>query len=78
MTQQQFLTMNTVSSNKEVALFTDNEQDGVGYGQTLGADRAQIRLSYRLSCPVPVGTTDFGDLIRRAQASKAQNRESLK
>jgi len=35
MTQQQFLTMNTVSSNKEVALFTDNETGRGGYGQTL-------------------------------------------
>ena len=32
MTQQQFHTMDTVKSNKEVALFTDNEQDGVVMG----------------------------------------------
>src|SRR6266700_5297980 len=33
MTQQQFLTMNTVQSNKQIALFTDNEQDGVTMGK---------------------------------------------
>ena len=29
MTEQQFLTMDQVESNKKVALFTDNEQDGI-------------------------------------------------
>ena len=31
-TRQQFLTMDSVTSNKKVALFTDNEQDGIIMG----------------------------------------------
>jgi branched-chain amino acid transport system substrate-binding protein len=72
MTQQQFLTMNTVSSNKKIALFTDNEQDGVVMGglweQT--AKKFGYEIAYHAS--FPVGTTDYSDLIRRAQAAKAE------
>ncbi|HLI88738.1 MAG TPA: amino acid ABC transporter substrate-binding protein [Ktedonobacteraceae bacterium] len=72
MTQQQFLTMNTVQSNHKVALFTDNEQDGVVMGQlwTQNAPKFGYQIAYHAS--FPVGTTDYGDLIRRAQASGAQ------
>jgi branched-chain amino acid transport system substrate-binding protein len=72
MTQQQFLTMNTVNSNHRVALFTDNEQDGVVMGQlwTQNAPKFGYTIAYHAN--FPVGTTDYGDLIRRAQAANAQ------
>lgn len=72
MTRQQFLTMNTVSSNHRVALFTDNEQDGVVMGQlwTQNAPKFGYTIAYHAN--FPVGTTDYGDLIRRAQAATAQ------
>jgi branched-chain amino acid transport system substrate-binding protein len=72
MTQQQFLTINTVQSNHRVALFTDNEQDGVVMGQlwTQNAPKFGYTIAYHAN--FPVGTTDYGDLIRRAQAAKAQ------
>jgi branched-chain amino acid transport system substrate-binding protein len=72
MTQQQFLTMNTVKSNHKVALFTDNEQDGVVMGQLWTKNASQFGYQIAYHASFPVGTTDFGDLIRRAQASGAQ------
>jgi branched-chain amino acid transport system substrate-binding protein len=72
MTQQQFLTMNTVSSNKKVALFTDNEQDGVTMGKLWEETAPKFGYTIAYHAQFPVGTTDFGDLIRRAQAAKAE------
>jgi branched-chain amino acid transport system substrate-binding protein len=72
MTQQQFLTMNTVKSNKQIALFTDNEQDGVVMGKLWEQTASKFGYHIAYHAQFPVGTTDYGDLIRRAQASKAQ------
>ena len=72
MTQQQFHTMDTVKSNKEVALFTDNEQDGVVMGGLWEQNAKKFGYHVAYHANFPVGTTDFGDLIRRAQSAKAQ------
>ncbi|MBA2394974.1 MAG: amino acid ABC transporter substrate-binding protein [Ktedonobacteraceae bacterium] len=72
MTQQQFHTMDTVKSNKEVALFTDNEQDGVVMGGLWEQNAKKFGYHVAYHASFPVGTTDFGDLIRRAQSAKAQ------
>ncbi len=72
MTQQQFHTMDTVQSNKEVALFTDNEQDGVVMGGLWEQNAKKFGYHVAYHANFPVGTTDFGDLIRRAQSAKAQ------
>lgn len=72
MTQQQFLTMNTVSSNRKVALFTDNEQDGVVMGGLWEKNAQKFGYTVVYHANFPVGTLDYGDLIRRAQASQAQ------
>jgi branched-chain amino acid transport system substrate-binding protein len=72
MTQQQFLTMNTVSSNHRVALFTDNEQDGVVMGKLWTENAPKFGYTIAYHADFPVGTTDYGDLIRRAQAADAQ------
>ncbi len=72
MTNQQFLTMNTVSSNHKVALFTDNEQDGVVMGSLWEKNAVKYGYNVVYHASFPVGTTDYGDLIRRAQASQAQ------
>jgi len=72
MTQQQFLTMNTVASNKRIALFTDNEQDGVVMGKLWEETAPKMGYTIAYHATFPVGTTDFGDLIRRAQAAKAE------
>lgn len=73
MTTQQFKTMRTVGgANHRVALFTDNEQDGVVMGGlwTQNASKYGFTIAYHAS--FPVGTTDFGDLIRKAQGAHAQ------
>jgi branched-chain amino acid transport system substrate-binding protein len=72
MTQQQYLTMNTVNSNHRVALFTDNEQDGVVMGGLWTQNAAKFGYTIAYHANFPVGTTDYGDLIRRAQAANAQ------
>lgn len=72
MTNQQFLTMNTVNSNHRVALFTDNEQDGVVMGGLWEKNAIKYGYNVVYHANFPVGTTDYGDLIRRAQASQAQ------
>ncbi len=72
MTQQQFLTMNTVNSNHRIALFTDNEQDGVVMGGLWTQNAAKFGYAIAYHANFPVGTTDYGDLIRRAQAANAQ------
>ncbi len=72
MTNQQFLTMNTVNSNHKVALFTDNEQDGVVMGGLWEKNAVKYGYTIAYHANFPVGTTDYGDLIRRAQASQAQ------
>lgn len=72
MSRQQMLTMNMEKSNRKIALFTDNEQDGIIQGKlwTKYAPEYKYKIVYHAS--FPVGTTDYGDLIRRAQAGNAQ------
>lgn len=72
MTKQQWLTMNTVSSNRRVALFTDNEQDGVVMGGLWTQNAAKFGYTIAYHASFPVGTTDYSDLIRRAQAANTQ------
>lgn len=72
MTDQQFLTMNTVASNKKVALFTDNEQDGVVMGGLWNDKAKKFGYNVVYHAKFPVGTTDYGDLIRNAKAAGAE------
>jgi branched-chain amino acid transport system substrate-binding protein len=71
MTRLQFQTMDTVASDKKVALFTDQEQDG----QTMGAlwEKAAPANGYQIAyhASFPVGTTDYSDFVRKAQAAGA-------
>lgn len=72
MTKQQFLTMNTVESNRKVALFTDNEQDGVVMGNLWEKNAPEFGYKIAYHARFPVGTTEYGDLIRRAHAESAE------
>lgn len=71
MTRQQFLTLNTVETNRKVALFTDNEQDGVVMGGLWNKNAKEFNYEVVYHARFPVGTTEYGDLIRRAQEGKA-------
>lgn len=72
MTEQQFLTMDMVESNHKVALFTDNEQDGVVMGGLWEEKAPQFGYEIVYRANFPVGTTEYGDLIRRAQEAEAE------
>jgi branched-chain amino acid transport system substrate-binding protein len=72
MTQQQFLTMDMVESNKKVALFTDNEQDGVVMGGLWEENAPQFGYEIVYHADFPVGTTEYGDMIRQAQDAEAE------
>ena len=72
MTEQQFLTMDTVESNKKVALFTDNEQDGVVMGGLWEEKAPEFGYEIVYRANFPVGTTEYGDLIRNAQEAEAE------
>ncbi len=72
MTKQQFLIMDSVKSNKKVALFTDNEQDGVVMGMLWNKNAPKLGYEIVYHAKFPIGTTDYGDLIRRAKAAGAE------
>ncbi len=72
MTRQQMLTMNTVKSNRKVALFTDNEQDGVVMGRLWNKNAKELGYEVVYHAKFPVGTTEYGDLIRRSMEAKAE------
>lgn len=72
MTEQQFLTMDQVESNKKVALFTDNEQDGIVMGGLWEEKAPEFGYEIVYHADFPVGTTEYGDLIRRAQEAEAE------
>ncbi len=72
MTEQQFLTMDLVDSNKKVALFTDNEQDGVVMGGLWEEKAPEFGYEIVYHADFPVGTTEYGDMIRRAQEAEAE------
>ena len=71
MTDQQFLTLSTLKTNKKVALFTDNEQDGVIMGGLWEEKAAKFGFKIVYHAKFPVGTSDYGDLIRKAQEAGA-------
>ena len=72
MTRQQFLTMDLVDSNKKVALFTDNEQDGVVMGGLWEQNAPEMGYEVVYHADFPVGTTEYGDMIRQAQDAEAE------
>ena len=71
MAKQQFLTMNTVQSNKKVALFTDNTPDGAIQGSLWKKFAPEMGYAIVADASFPVGTNDFGDMIRRAKEANA-------
>jgi branched-chain amino acid transport system substrate-binding protein len=72
MTKLQFQTMNTVSSNHKVALFTDAEQDGVAMGGLWEKNAPSFGYNVVYHAKFPVGTTNYNDMIRQAQDADAE------
>ena len=72
LTKLQFLVMNTVQSNKKVALLVDNTPDGSVMGGLWKKTAPEMGYTIAAEGVFPVGTTDFGDIIRRAQEVGAE------
>ncbi len=72
MTDTQFEAANLVETNKKVALFTDQEEDGIVMGG-LWADKAES-FGYEIVAneQFPVGNTNFTSQVAEAKASEAE------
>jgi branched-chain amino acid transport system substrate-binding protein len=69
MTDLQYQASNLVKTNKKVALFTDNEQDGAVMGALWASKAAKFGYTIAYHATFPVGTSDFGSFI--AETKKA-------
>jgi branched-chain amino acid transport system substrate-binding protein len=69
--RQQFQLMDTVSSNRKAVLFTDNGPDGTVQGAYWEQYAPQFGYQILYRASFPGGTTDYGDMIRKAQATGA-------
>lgn len=72
MTKTQFQIMDTVRSNRKVALFTNNDPDGVVMGSLWNKHAPEFGYEVVYHAKFPTGTTEFGDLIRRSQEGNAE------
>ena len=72
MTDDQFKTSDETTTNKKVALFTDNEQDGITMGKIWAGKASSLGYSIAYQAQFPVGTTDYSSFIAKAKASGAQ------
>ena len=72
MTDNQFKTADQTTTNKKVALFTDNEQDGITMGKIWESKAASLGYSIAYHAQFPVGTTDFSSFIAKAKSAGAE------
>lgn len=71
-TKLQFKTAELTSTNKKVALFTDNEQDGVVMGELWEKTAPEFGYEIAYHAKFPVGTTNFSSFIEKAKGSGAE------
>jgi branched-chain amino acid transport system substrate-binding protein len=71
-TDMQFKAADLAPTNKKIALFTDNEQDGVVMGGLWEDKAPQFGYQVVYHANFPVGTTDFSSFIDKAKSSGAQ------
>lgn len=72
MTDKQFLSMDSVQTNKKVAIFTDNGPDGLAMANLWKAKASKFGYEIVYDIHFPAGTNDFGDMIRKAKDAKAE------
>jgi len=72
MTDLQFQTANLVSTNKRIALFNDNENDGIAMGNLWTAKAPKFGYTIAYHTTFPIGTTDYSNFIAQAKAANAQ------
>jgi branched-chain amino acid transport system substrate-binding protein len=68
----EFTVSNTVKTNKKVALFTDNETDGVQWGQLVEQDAPKAGYRVVMHAVFPVGESDFHSFVQEAVSRGAQ------
>ena len=61
-----------VDTNKKVALFTDSEDDGVVMGKLWQQEAPKQGFDVVYHAKFPVGTTDYGQYIKKAKAAGAE------
>ncbi len=71
MARQQFLTVSGMPSNKKVALFTNNTPDGIIQGNLWKKNAPEMGYTIVVDNNFPVGTNDFGDMVRKAKEADA-------
>jgi branched-chain amino acid transport system substrate-binding protein len=69
--QNEFKTADMVKTDKKIALFTDNEADGIAWGQLVEALAPKAGYSVAMHATFPVGTTDFHSFVQQAASRGA-------
>ena len=72
MTDLQFQASDLIDTNKKIALFTDNEEDGIVMGGIWEEKAASMGYEIASHAEFPVGTTDYSSFIAEAQAAGAE------
>lgn len=71
MTDDQFKTADETTTDKKVALFTDNEQDGITMGKLWEGKASSLGYTVVSHAQFPVGTTDYSSFIAKAKSAGA-------
>jgi branched-chain amino acid transport system substrate-binding protein len=71
MTKTQFQASDLISTNKKVALFTDQEEDGVVMGGLWEKTAPEMGYTISYRGEFPVGNTNFSSQVKEAKASGA-------
>jgi branched-chain amino acid transport system substrate-binding protein len=71
-TEVQFEACDLLQTNRQVALFTDTQQDGVGMSAAWQQQAPRFGYTIAYSAQVPPGTTDFSSQIRSAREARAE------
>lgn len=72
MTDTQFQAADLVDTNKQVALFTDQEEDGIVMGGLWKDKAAQFGYTIAYEAQFPVGNTNFASQVAAAKAANAE------
>lgn len=71
MTDTQFQTADLVETNKKVALFTDQEEDGIVMGGLWADNASEFGYEIAYQAQFPVGNTNFSSQVAEAKAADA-------
>jgi branched-chain amino acid transport system substrate-binding protein len=71
-TEVPFEAADLVDTNKKVALFTDNEEDGIAMGALWNEKAPELGYEIAYHAEFPVGTTDYASYINEAKAAGAE------